>query len=245
MNHSLLSLTCNGWGLALSSKQENTFAAFRDLLLESNERVNLTRIEQQEIESLHFLDSVRIAVEIDLNEIHSLLDVGSGAGFPALPLAIMYPHLKVHVLDASERRLDFIEYAARQLGLSNITYHHGRAEELAHESSLREAFPLVTARALAPLHTLIELILPFVELSGKAALLRANDHQEEESEFVRATGLLGCTLEGAHTYTLPQKEESRSVLLISKSSSTPKDFPRSKKKMERQPLTQIASTRST
>lgn len=236
MGQSLFVSTALTWGIDLHPEQIESFIRFQKLLIEANERVNLTRVELEQVESLHFLDSLRIGVELSLSQTGSMLDIGSGAGFPALPLALTYPELVVHILDASERRLDFIEYASRQLGLSNITLHHGRAEELAHQVSLRESFPLVTARALAPLPKLIELVLPFVSLNGKAALLRTDDKQETEKSILEGIHLLGGTLEDSRAYTLPGKEEIRSLLLLSKESPTPATYPRSKKKMDRASL---------
>ena len=190
MKQSTLVETLNEWNLSLSDLQFEQFSTFKDLLLHANEKVNLTRVERDNIDTLHFLDSLALSLAQDFSTPCSLLDIGSGAGFPAIPLAIAFPHLAIHVLDSSSKRLDFIEYVTREIGISSITTLHGRAEDLAHAEH-RESFDLVTARALAPLPALVELVLPFVAVGGRSILLRKDDEAEASSETQNKIEMLG------------------------------------------------------
>jgi 16S rRNA (guanine527-N7)-methyltransferase len=170
-------------GIGLSKDQEKQFDAFGAYLYERNETCNLTRIGRDEFVEKHLVDSLALVTAVELSGNLKLIDVGTGAGFPAIPLAISFPSLSVTALDSTCKKLDFIEEVAQRLGLSNLRVVHGRAEEMQRKSEHRARYDIAVARAVAPLYRLAPWLLPFVAQGGVAAALKGSSVVAELDEY--------------------------------------------------------------
>ena len=169
-------------GLSLTGDQIDRFVRYADLLAEWNRRMNLTRIPPEEVVPLHFLDSLAVCRAIDLHGVKRLMDVGTGAGFPGVPLKIAFPHLSLTLLDATRKRLDFLEAVVSELSLESVVTVHARAEDAARLPAHREAYDAVTGRAVARLNVLAELLLPFARPGGAVIALKSAASPAEVAE---------------------------------------------------------------
>lgn len=216
--------------IELSSQQQEQFAVYFKLLVEWNQKVNLTAITgEEEVYLKHFYDSLVPA--FDLPELRSkplsICDVGAGAGFPSLPLKIVFPSLKVTIVDSLNKRIKFLEKLVEELGLTNVFLVHARAEDFgARKSPARESFDIVTARAVANLPVLTELCLPLVKVGGKFVALKAQKAEEELIKAQYAIQMLGGQLEADIEITLPEDGEQRHTIVITKKRTSPKKYPR-------------------
>ena len=208
-----------------SVEQLEQFFAYMNLLIEWNEKMNLTAIvEPNEIILKHFIDSITILKEIDNNS--KIIDVGTGAGFPGVPLSIMNPTLKITLADSLNKRLIFLQEVVNQLGLKNIEIIHARAEELGKNKKYRENFDAATSRAVANLSTLSEYLIPLVKVGGKIISMKAGGAQEEIEAAKKAIKILGGEIEGIEEFKLPQTEIERTIILMKKEEHTPNKYPR-------------------
>lgn len=208
-----------------SVEQLEQFFAYMNLLIEWNEKMNLTAIvEPNEIILKHFIDSITILKEIDNNS--KIIDVGTGAGFPGVPLSIMNPTLKITLADSLNKRLIFLQEVVNQLGLKNIEIIHARAEELGKNKKYRENFDAATSRAVANLSTLSEYLIPLVKVGGKIIGMKAGGAQEEIEAAKKAIKILGGKIEEIEEFKLPQTEIERTIILIKKEEHTPNKYPR-------------------
>lgn len=227
-------------GIALDSGQLTSFARLRDLLIEWNARINLTAITSpEEIVTRHFLDSLTCALAIPAERRQAalrVLDVGSGAGFPAFPLAIAFPHWRVTALEATGKKVRFQEEVCFALGLRNLRPLAGRAEELAHQPRQRGRYGLVTARAVAPLPTLLEYCCPFARVGGLCALPKKGDLTEELAAGSRAAPLLGSLLLEPLPITVPPLADGRALLLARQERLCPTQYPRAAGAPVKRPL---------
>ena len=216
-------------GLKLSTKQWEQFEEYHRLLVEWNSKMNLTAItEKNEVFVKHFYDSLCVIKGVELSN-QTLLDVGSGAGFPSIPLKIMFPSIKITIIDALQKRITFLTHLTESLGIE-ATLIHGRAEEF----QLKNAFDIVTARAVANLRVLSELCIPFVKVGGLFIALKGPKHIEETNESSNAIMELGGKLEQVITYEIDQ--DKRSLILVHKISKTQKKYPRQFSKIKKSPL---------
>lgn len=210
------------------------FHQYYEILVETNKVMNLTAItEEKEVYIKHFYDSLLLSKCYNFNNPTKLLDVGSGAGFPSIPLAICYPNLEVVIIDALDKRIKFINSLAKQLGLINVRALHVRAEDYAKDA--RESFDVVTARAVARLNMLAELCLPLVKVNGYFIPLKGPD-KEEEREALNAIKLLGAKAEDNYEFKLPEDYGERTIYRYKKILNTPKKYPRSFKLIKANPL---------
>ncbi len=227
-------------GLVLSEKQAGQFAAYAELLVQWNEKMNLTSITDfDEILEKHFLDSLAAAIRPVLPPDvwkGNLVDVGTGAGFPGIPLKIYYPDLKVTLLDSLNKRVGFLDQVIRELGLKKITAVHGRAEDLAKDPRYREQFGLCVSRAVAALPVLAEYCLPFVRRGGFLVAYKSGQVEEELTQGGKAVKVLGGSLQKTEKFVLPGTDISRSLVLIRKVENTPKKYPRKAGTPAKQPL---------
>ncbi len=225
------------WHITLSEKQIRQFATYFDLLTEWNAVMNLTAItERDEVILKHFADSLALLHYMDLQD-QTVLDLGTGAGFPGIPLKIAIPTLKVTLMDSQQKRLRFLDTVVRELKLTDVETVHGRAEDLAHQVSMREQFDLCTSRAVANLATLSEYALPFVKTGGYFVPYKSEKTDVELQDALYAIDLLGGGVENVYSYHLPGSDLMRTLLLIKKEKGTPKKYPRKAGVPSKEPIT--------
>ena len=224
------------YGVAVTPELTEKLGIYARLLVEWNEKMNLTAITDPEgVLIKHFLDSILPFSFVQLPEGASLIDVGTGAGFPAIPLLIWRPDLKVTLLDSLKKRLTFLEEVLKECGLTaNII--HSRAEDGGRNPALREKFDLATARAVANLRELSEYCLPYVRSGGMFYALKGMAFEEEITDAEKAIHLLGGRLQEAKPYELPDGSGQRALVCIKKISQTSTKYPRNAAKMAKSPL---------
>lgn len=214
-------------GIELSPTQIAQFRKYFELLVEWNEKMNLTAItEEKEVYLKHFYDSISAAFYYDFTKVTTVCDVGAGAGFPSLPIKICYPHLEVTIVDSLNKRITFLNHLSEELGFQNTNFVHARAEEFGQNKKYRETFDVVTARAVARLSVLSELCVPLVKQGGQFVALKAAAGQEELKDATQAIKLLGTILVDSHEFTLPIEESERTLYVFDKVKNTPKKYPR-------------------
>ncbi|WP_340297013.1 16S rRNA (guanine(527)-N(7))-methyltransferase RsmG [Staphylococcus coagulans] len=214
-------------GLTLSDKQKQQFEKYYEMLVEWNEKINLTSItEEHEVYLKHFYDSVTPSFYHDFNQPLSLCDVGAGAGFPSIPLKIMFPEIHVTIVDSLNKRIQFLNQLADVLELEGVRFVHDRAETFGKQEDYRASFDIVTARAVARMSVLSELCIPLVKKQGLFLALKSSKGQEELDEARFAVGVLGGKIRQIDTFTLPEDAGERQIITIEKRSQTPKKYPR-------------------
>ena len=207
---------------------------YADLLVEKNKVMNLTAItEPADIATLHFLDSVAMLTLADLKG-KKMADIGTGAGFPGMPLKIVEPSLRLTLLDSLNKRIDFLKEVCADLGLNDVECVHGRAEEFA--ASHRETYDIVTSRAVANLQMLSELCLPLVKVGGYFLSMKAVDSEEEVNAAKNAIKTLGGQIEKVVDYAIPGTDVQHRLIFIKKIKETPKKYPRAFAKIKKNPL---------
>ena len=229
--------TLSEHGLSASEVQLDQFRQYYEQLADWNERVNLTAItDREQVYAKHFFDSLTIALFLPLQEMEVAADIGSGAGFPGLPLKIMFPHLRLVIVDSLQKRIHFLEHVVSSLGLKDVVCMHGRAEDLARRPDLRDRFDLVTARAVARLPVLNELCLPFVRPGGRFVAMKGPQGQEELAEAQNSMQLLKARVASVHSIRLPLEDADRTLIVMEKTGSTPDKYPRKAGVPAKQPL---------
>lgn len=224
-------------GLELTAEQLKAFICYKDLLLAWNEKMNLTAIvEEQQVAVKHFLDSLALLGKLDVKVHRRMLDVGTGAGFPGIPVKVCCPWINVVLLDSLKKRVLFLEEVIRQLELTGIEAVHGRAEEKGRDGDFREVFDLVVARAVANLGVLAEYCLPFVKRDGLFVAFKGPEVAEELEASGNALEILGGSLEAVHQVKLPFAGGDRSLVIIRKTRPTPEKYPRKPGMPEKKPL---------
>ena len=221
--------------IELTDKQLTQFYNYMNLLIEWNRKINLTTIiEPEEIILKHFVDSIIISkyIEIDLK----VIDVGTGAGFPGIPLKIIRGDLDIVLLDSLNKRINFLNEVIKVLQLKNVYSIHARVEEFAKNKKYRESFDIVTSRAVANMSTLSEYMLPLTKVGGKMLAMKGPDFKDEITNSKKALNILGGEIEKIDEYLLPKTDIRRSVILIRKIKSTPQKFPRKPGTPAKEPL---------
>lgn len=223
--------------IEISEIQKNQFLKYYEMIVETNKVMNLTAItEFDEVMVKHFIDSLLLVKDIDMMKCKSMIDVGTGAGFPGIPIKIMFPHIKVTLLDSLNKRLKFLDNVIDELELKDIITTHGRAEDLGHQKEYREQFDLCVSRAVANLSTLSEYCIPFVKKGGYFISYKAADSKEEIKEAIRAVNVLGGKIVSDNIYKLPCSDMDRSLVVINKEKSTQKKYPRKAGTPSKEPI---------
>ena len=223
--------------ISLNDEQIDQFLIYYEMLSDRNRVMNLTTIsEYEDVLKKHFVDSVCLVKACDLSGGLSLIDVGTGAGFPGLALKIAFPGLKVTLLDSLNKRVIFLNDVISELGLKDVETVHGRAEDLARPGQLREKYDLCVSRAVSNLSTLSEYCLPFVRVGGMFVAYKSEKVFEEISDAVRSISLLGGEMEDQIEFTLPHSDIYRNLVVIKKRMESPGQFPRKAGLPSRNPL---------
>ena len=220
--------------IELSERQLEQFEIYFKFLVEYNEYVNLTAItEEEDVYIKHFYDSILVGNVFDLKDVETICDVGSGAGFPSIPLKIVYPNLKVTIVDGLDKRITFLKKLTEKLGLDAVTLVHGRAEEYAKDH--RESFDVVTARAVARANILNELCIPLVKVGGYFISMKGKNADEEINEG-NSLKLLNAKIVKKNEYFLPKEESKRVLILIEHFDKCPLKYPRAFASIKKNPL---------
>lgn len=238
MNPETFIAQCAAHGLVLNDQQIAQFERYFQLLVEWNEKINLTAITQrEEVYLKHFYDCLMALWNMPLdNYALQLCDVGAGAGFPSIPLKIAHPELQVTIVDSLQKRLTFIEHLAEELGLEGVSCVHGRAEDVGQNPAYRGQFDIVTARAVASLNVLAEYCLPLVKIGGQFLALKAQKSDQELEEARAAIRILGAKLIKVTEDQLPVEAADRRYILIQKTKETPNKYPRKAGKPAKNPI---------
>ena len=214
-------------GITLNEVQKRQFLQFYELLVEWNKVMNLTGItEYEEVNEKHFVDSLSIVKAIDMDSVETVIDIGTGAGFPGIPLKIAFPNLKVVLLDSLNKRILFLNTVIDTLQLTDIQTIHGRAEDFAKQQAYREQFDLCVSRAVANLATLSEYCLPYVRVDGMFIPYKSGEITEELQQSQNAIHVLGGKVTDVVKFRLPGTEIGRSFVKIKKVQNTAKKYPR-------------------
>lgn len=223
-------------GIELSETQKEQFQTYYQLLVEWNEKMNLTSItEEHDVYLKHFYDSITPSFYYDFDGELSICDVGAGAGFPSIPLKIVFPELKVTIVDSLNKRIQFLNHLAAELGLQDVSFVHDRAESYG-KGAYRESYDIVTARAVARLTVLSELCLPLVKKGGQFIALKSSKGEEELQEANFAINILGGNVKETFSFELPEDAGERQMIVIDKRRQTSKKYPRKPGTPKKSPL---------
>ena len=225
----------NEFNIEISDNQLEKFDKYMRLLLEWNEKINLTAIvEPDEVKIKHFLDSLTVLKYIHDDD--KVIDIGTGAGFPGIPLKIMKPDAKITLLDSLNKRINFLNIVIEELGLKNIETIHGRAEEFARNKMYREKYDVAVSRAVANLSTLTEYMLPFVKVGGRCICMKGANVKEELNKAKNAIQELGGKIEKIDNFYLSNNDNERNIIIIKKVKETKSKYPRKAGIPSKEPL---------
>lgn len=225
------------WNIDIDNSKLEKFEQYMDLLLEWNKKMNLTAItDPEQIVIEHFMDSISLLKFHMIKESKSLIDVGTGAGFPGLPLKIMLPEIKLVLLDSLRKRTDFLHKVVEELELDNVLIIHGRAEDMGQDEEFREKFDIVVSRAVAPLRILLEYCVPFVKLGGYFVSYKGPAAENEIEEAQNAFKELKLEKLEVKQVDIPYSEKKHNLIFIQKTSKTPNKYPRTPSKVKKSPL---------
>lgn len=233
----LLQESCEKMGVSLTEEMASQFMTYLSLLLEWNEKMNLTAItDKKDVVQKHLVDCLSILPHLSLTGQEKIIDVGTGAGFPGIPVKIACPEVEMTLLDSLQKRIGFLEEVGSQLGLSGVNYVHSRAEDGGQNPDYREQFDLCVSRAVANLAVLAEFCLPFVKVGGRLAALKGPDALREIDEAQGALKKLGGKVAEVIDVEIPFTDLQHKLVIIEKTAPTPKAYPRKAGKINKNPL---------
>lgn len=225
------------YGIELDDEKVEKFLKYMELLKSWNEKINLTAItEDIEIIKKHFLDSISIVKSNLIDDDVSIIDVGTGAGFPGIPIKIIKPGIRVVLLDSLQKRVNFLNEVIQELNLKGIEAVHSRAEDAARNEKYREKFDIATARAVASMNILSEYCMPFVRVNGHFIALKGPAVEEEINESRNAIGTLGGKLKSIIETTIPEYDVNHKLIIVEKIKETDKKYPRKPSQIEKKPI---------
>jgi 16S rRNA (guanine527-N7)-methyltransferase len=225
------------FGIELQARQQRAFSLMAAELLAWNEQVNLTAItDPDQIEIRHFLDSISVVRAVKFRPEQRVIDVGSGAGFPGLPLRILHPQIALTCLEATGKKIDYIRHVANLLEMPDVVAVHGRAEEIGQEAAHRESYDVALARAVARLPVLAEYLLPLLKIGGRMVAMKGESAAQEASDAQAALRLLGGEMRRLIPIELPEVAETHYLVLIDKVAASPAQYPRRAGIPSRKPL---------
>lgn len=223
--------------IELSKEQYSQYVTYYNMVVEKNKVMNLTGItEFDEFIDKHYIDSLSIVNAVDMTRVNSIIDVGTGAGFPGIPLKIAFPHLKITLLDSLNKRINFLNEVIETLGLQNVETCHGRAEDFGHRKEYREQYDLCASRAVANLSTLTEYCLPFVKVGGQFVSYKSGNVDNELKESSKAIKILGGEAGKVCSFVLPGTDFARTLVPIKKIKMTENKYPRKAGTPSKEPL---------
>lgn len=226
---------CEKINVDITDEQISKFYKYMELLIEWNNKMNLTAItEPNDIILKHFIDS--ITIEKNIKNGAKLLDVGTGAGFPGIPLSIIRNDLKITLMDSLNKRINFLDEVIKENNLNNVDTIHSRAEELGRNKDYREQFDVVTSRAVAALDVLLEYMLPFVKVGGYCICMKGSNIEEEVENSKKALAVLNGKIEDIIKFELPESDYGRNIIVIKKTANTPGKYPRKPGTPAKEPL---------
>jgi 16S rRNA (guanine527-N7)-methyltransferase len=226
---------CSMLKIDLSNDKAEKFYQYMEILIKWNENINLTAItEPNEVLQKHFVDSLTVLKDIKENS--EIIDVGTGAGFPGIPIKIADESFKVTLLDSLNKRINFLDEVIKNLNLTNINTIHARAEEVGKNGKLREKFDVAISRAVAPLNVLVEYLLPFVKVNGVCICMKGSNTKEEIENSKNAIKLLGGKIEKIEEFTLPNSDINRTIIIVRKIAKTPSKYPRKPGTPSKEPI---------
>lgn len=231
----LINFYANKINIMFTEEQIIQFYKYMNLLIEWNKKINLTSIEEpQEIILKHFIDSLTINSYIEDNQ--TLVDVGTGAGFPGIPIKIYRPNVKIVLVDSLNKRINFLNEVIKELNLKDIETVHSRVEDFGKNSKYRESFDIVTARAVSNLAVLSEYLVPLTKIGGNCICMKGNEIEEECNNAKNAIKILGGKISKIDTFKLPENDISRNIIVIQKTNKTPNKYPRKAGIPSKEPL---------
>lgn len=224
-------------GVSLADEQINQFLDYYELLVEWNKVMNLTAItDYEEVITKHFIDSLSVVKSCDLNDNLKILDLGTGAGFPGIPLKIAFPNLNIVLVDSLNKRINFLNEVINKLNLKNISAYHARAEEIGKDKKHREQYDICVSRAVANLATLSEYCMPFIKVGGKFIPYKSGKIDDEIISSENAIRILGGKMDQVYKFKLPKTDMERSLVVIDKINNTPSIYPRLAGKPSKEPI---------
>lgn len=231
----LMKINLKELNIELTDLQLEQFYRYMNILIEWNKFMNLTGITKpEEIITKHFIDSLTVLDKIDKDA--NIIDVGTGAGFPGIPIKIAFPDTKVVLLDSLNKRIKFLNEVIEKLELKNIETIHGRAEEFGKNKKYREKYDIAVARAVAPLNVLLEYLMPFVKINGKCLCMKGSSSEEEIKKGERAVKILGGELIKTEEFFIPKTDMKRKIVQVNKNKETNNKYPRKAGTPSKEPL---------